>query len=135
MAVVETTTPVAPARRGFLALLTGAVALPATVAAAVPAATPLPIVEVPELLAIGDQLPGLLDAFRSALERRAAAVALFESQCLPIPADLAISAFVSATVGGPRRAHPRERQLPDPQADRRQAGLRCQIPEDAHHPA
>lgn len=88
MTTKTTASPPPAARRSFLALLSGAVALPATVAAAAPAARPLPIVEAPELLAIGDQLPGLLDAFRDALSRRTAAVALFESQCLPIPADL-----------------------------------------------
>jgi hypothetical protein len=40
------------------------------------------------LLAIGDQLSGLLDTYRSALKRRDESVALFERLCLPIPADL-----------------------------------------------
>jgi hypothetical protein len=76
-------------RRSFLGGL-AAVFAATPVIAAVPAATPLPIVEAPELLAIGDQLPGLLDAFRAALKSRDESVGLFESQCLPIPIDLVL---------------------------------------------
>ncbi len=74
-------------RRSFLGGM-AAIFAASPVVAAVPAATPLPIVEAPELLAIGDQLPGLLDVFRAALKHRDESVALFESQCLPIPTDL-----------------------------------------------
>lgn len=82
--------PRTPARRGFLALLAGTVAMPAAAVAATPAAKPLPIAEAPELLAIGDQLPSLLDTYRSALKRRDESVALFERLCLPIPAELVL---------------------------------------------
>lgn len=74
-------------RRSFLGGM-AAVFAATPVLAAAPAARPAPIVEAPELLAIGDQLPGLLDAFRAALKSRDESVALFESQCLPIPPDL-----------------------------------------------
>lgn len=74
-------------RRSFLGGM-AAIFAASPVVAAVPAATPLPIVEAPELLVIGDQLPGLLHAFRAALKSRDESVALFESRCLPIPPDL-----------------------------------------------
>lgn len=76
-------------RRSFLGGM-AAVFAATPVLAAAPAAKPAPIVEAPELLAIGEQLPGLLNAFRAALKRRDESVALFESQCPPIPADLVI---------------------------------------------
>lgn len=81
-----------PARRGFLALLAGTVAMPAAAVAAPlsGARTTGPIIEAPELLAIGDQLSGLLDTYRSALKRRDESVALFERLCLPIPAELVL---------------------------------------------
>lgn len=79
-------------RRSFLGRIMAAAAMPA-VAAAPAAAAVIPaskVDEVPELLAIGDQLPGLLDAFRAALKSRDESVALFEGQCLPIPTDLVL---------------------------------------------
>ena len=76
-------------RRSFLG---GMAAVFATmpVLAAAPEARTEPITEAPELLAIGDQLPGLLDTYRSALKRRDESVALFERLCLPIPAELVL---------------------------------------------
>lgn len=60
----------APARRRFLALLTGAAAAPVAVALPAIAATTAPaITEAPELLAIGELIAGLADALLVAVAR------------------------------------------------------------------
>ena len=72
-------TEAAPSRRSLLSFLTGTVAvagvtaLPASTAKAAPA-----IEETPELLAIGERLPTLIEAYRVAKQHKAEAAAKWE---------------------------------------------------------
>lgn len=75
-----------PARRSFLALLTGAMAAPAAAVAASPAAPAVD--EAPELLALGRQLDEALEAFREAVARKAEAVEIWERMRPEVPEEL-----------------------------------------------
>lgn len=77
-------------RRSFLGGIAAAVTMAPAVAIAAAPAKAAPILEAPELLAVGEQLPALLETYRGALKRRDEAVARFEQQCLPIPPDLVL---------------------------------------------
>jgi len=78
------------ARRAFLAGLTATVAAPA-VATPVAAATVAPsIQEVPEILEIGQRLPGLLEAVLAAEARKVEARAVFERTKPSIPKQLIV---------------------------------------------
>lgn len=76
-----------PARRAFLAGL-AAVATPA-VAAPVAVAMPAPA-EVPEILSIGQRLPGLLEAVLAAEARKVEARAVYERTKPPMPKQLIV---------------------------------------------
>ena len=78
----------APSRRSLLSFFASTAAVAAV--AATPAVAAPVVREHLELLAIGDQLSAMLEAYRGALRRRAEAVEAFESLCPPIPPDLVI---------------------------------------------
>src|SRR5262245_24318614 len=78
-----------PARRGFLALLSGAVAVPAVAVAptAVAAAASPPVpAEAPELLAIGEKLAPVFRGLRPAVEALKEARKLYRAT-KPVPPD------------------------------------------------
>ncbi len=91
METIKTTTspPVTPARRHFLALLSGGVAATATTALPAIAATTAPAVtEAPELLAIGARLPDLVTRLRAAKLGLDEAVAAYERLKPAIPPEI-----------------------------------------------
>lgn len=79
-----------PARRAFLAGLSVAVAAPAVVARVAAANTPSAPAEVPEILAIGERLPALVEAARAASQRKAEARAMYERTKPPVPEPLVV---------------------------------------------
>lgn len=79
-----------PGRRGFVALLTGAVAAPAAIAVPAVAATVASpaIAESPELLAIGERLPDIAARFQTAQARRDEAIAAYERLKPAVPPEI-----------------------------------------------
>jgi hypothetical protein len=98
MATDKLTTP--PARRGFLALLTGSSAALALPAVATTAPTPAPAPqEAPELIALGERLDAAIGTFKAAVAARDDALAVFKRTRPAIPDEL--------------QAAPRDRHLSD----------------------
>jgi hypothetical protein len=103
--MTTTTSPLtAPARRSFLALLTGAAAAaPAIALAAAATEPPTPIPppeESPELLALGDQITAAIGEMRTAQAMKAEAAALYERTKPTLPNEIVWSS-----------AHPLDREM------------------------
>jgi hypothetical protein len=78
-----------PARRGFLALLSGAAAVPMAAALPAVAATSAPAVtEAPELLAIGDRLPDITARISAVRNRLDEAIAAYERLKPSVPPEI-----------------------------------------------
>jgi hypothetical protein len=77
-------------RRGILAGLGAAASIPLTLATASASPAPAPITtpENPGLLALGEQIDPLLNAYRAAAERKREARAMADALCPPLPDDL-----------------------------------------------